>query len=36
MEEKLERIRPSPIVGVRKPLEYFEADKRGSDLCVAE
>ena len=36
MEDKLERVRFSPIVRVREPLEYFEADKRGSDLCVAE
>jgi len=36
MDEKLERVGLSPIVGVRKPLEYFKADKRGGDLCVAE
>ena len=35
-KEKLERVRLSPIVRVGKPLKYFEADKRSSDLCVAK
>ena len=36
MKEKVERVGLSPIVGVGKPFECFEADKHSSDLCVAK